>query len=242
MLETTNCTCGHRDAQLPSQHHSHRPAGGSNAVSARVTASARDNGHAVTVAKGSFKSKEPLLRFALLCLRSFFFLFLKQSLQRISVKLRHDAGEGAGLVGARMVVRGGRAAGPMHLGSSRRSRRERQRRGEGGVCFDSVMRASSPRPLSAETETVAGGSRRGGAAGRAARAPAPFAAMQRRGQVQLHAGVEGRKSRRRRRRWKRKKGSQCPPPPSPRPQVPVVASMYSGSRTESPCTPYRPTR
>lgn len=50
-------------------------------------------GHVVTVAKGSFESKEKLLCFTLL------FFFLKQSLQRISVKPRHDAGVRAGWAG-----------------------------------------------------------------------------------------------------------------------------------------------
>lgn len=86
---------------------------------------------------------------SLLCFTLLFFLFFfKQSLQRISVKLPHDAGvEGDGWLAGRVAAASCTSVTVAGHGESVL----------GGVCFGSVMRASSPRPLSAETETVAGG-------------------------------------------------------------------------------------
>lgn len=96
-----NCICIHYNAQLLSWHHWNRPTGLKRHFSSRDhehtthTGSGSDEmegvGHVVTVAKGSFESKELLLCFT--------FFFFKQSLQCISVKPRHDAGVRRGSAG-----------------------------------------------------------------------------------------------------------------------------------------------
>lgn len=126
--------------------------GNSNAISAHVTTNKRHTLNEGMVWRDELVTPSRLRRgrlraksycFALLCV----FFFFK------AIVAAHQCQTSPRCWGE------GRGGGLMHFSNSRRSRRERLR----GRCFGSVMRALSPHPLSAETQTVAGGQRRCGA-------------------------------------------------------------------------------